>query len=66
VTQGGVLEYTSLVFGYRWLLILVAALYSLEPPSWRASAPPRGCYLASRTRHVLTWTWAPPADRRHW
>jgi hypothetical protein len=26
---GGVLEYTSLIFGYRWLLILVAVLYSL-------------------------------------
>jgi hypothetical protein len=26
---GGVLEYTSLVFGYRWLLVLVAALYGL-------------------------------------
>jgi hypothetical protein len=26
---GGVLEYTSLVLGYRWLLVLVAALYGL-------------------------------------
>ena len=26
---GGVLEYTSLIFGYRWLLVLVAALYGL-------------------------------------
>jgi hypothetical protein len=26
---GGVLEYTSLIFGYRWLLILIAVLYSL-------------------------------------
>jgi len=26
---GGILEYTSLIFGYRWLLILVAVLYSL-------------------------------------
>lgn len=26
---GGVLEYTSLLFGYRWLLVLVAALYGL-------------------------------------
>jgi hypothetical protein len=26
---GGVLEYTSLIFGYRWLLILVAVLYGL-------------------------------------
>jgi hypothetical protein len=26
---GGVLEYTALVFGYRWLLVLVAALYGL-------------------------------------
>ena len=26
---GGVLEYTSLIFGYRWLLVMVAALYGL-------------------------------------
>ena len=26
---GGVLEYTSLVLGYRWLLVLVAVLYGL-------------------------------------
>jgi hypothetical protein len=26
---GGVLEYTSLIFGYRWLLVLVAVLYGL-------------------------------------
>jgi hypothetical protein len=26
---GGLLEYTSLIFGYRWLLILVAVLYGL-------------------------------------
>jgi hypothetical protein len=26
---GGVLEYTSLIFGYQWLLVLVAALYGL-------------------------------------
>jgi hypothetical protein len=26
---GGVLEYTSLILGYRWLLVLVAALYGL-------------------------------------
>jgi hypothetical protein len=26
---GGVLEYTSLIFGYRWLLVMVAVLYGL-------------------------------------
>ncbi len=26
---GGILEYTSLIVGYRWLLVLVAALYGL-------------------------------------
>ncbi len=26
---GGVLEYTSLILGYRWLLVLIAALYGL-------------------------------------
>jgi len=26
---GGVLEYMSLIFGYRWLLVMVAALYGL-------------------------------------
>jgi hypothetical protein len=26
---GGVLEYTSLIFGYQWLLVLVAVLYGL-------------------------------------
>ena len=34
---GGVLEYTSLIFGYRWLLILVALLYSLAFVASRAS-----------------------------
>ncbi len=35
---GGVLEYTSLIFGYQWLLALVAALYGLAflaNPDWR-------------------------------
>jgi hypothetical protein len=26
---GGVLEYASLVVGYRWLLVLVAVLYAI-------------------------------------
>lgn len=33
---GGVLEYTSLIFGYRWLLILVAVLYGLAFVTSRA------------------------------
>jgi hypothetical protein len=35
---GGVLEYTSLIFGYQWLLALAAALYGLAfltNPDWR-------------------------------
>jgi hypothetical protein len=35
---GGLLEYTSLIFGYQWLLALVAALYGLAfltNPDWR-------------------------------
>jgi hypothetical protein len=44
---GGILEYTSMIFGYRWLLILVAVLYGLAflvgRAHWRrpaaASAP---------------------------
>jgi hypothetical protein len=35
---GGVLEYTSLIFGYQWLLVLVAVLYGLAfltSPDWR-------------------------------
>jgi hypothetical protein len=35
--MGGVLEYTSLIFGYRWLLILVAVLYSFAFVTSRAS-----------------------------
>jgi Spermine/spermidine synthase domain len=38
---GGVLEYTSMIFGYRWLLILVAVLYGfaflLGRAHWRSS-----------------------------
>jgi Spermine/spermidine synthase domain len=33
---GGVLEYTSLVLGYRWLLVLVAVLYGLAFVTSRA------------------------------
>jgi hypothetical protein len=43
---GGILEYSSMIFGYRWLLILVAVLYGLAfligRAHWRsgsASAP---------------------------
>ena len=35
---GGVLEYTSLIFGYQWLLVLVAVFYGLAfltNPDWR-------------------------------
>jgi hypothetical protein len=39
---GGILEYTSMIFGYRWLLILVAVLYGLAfligRTHWRRSA----------------------------
>ena len=33
---GGILEYTSMIFGYRWLLILVAVLYGLAFLTGRA------------------------------
>jgi hypothetical protein len=33
---GGVLEYLSLISGYRWLLVLVAALYGLAFLTGRA------------------------------
>jgi Spermine/spermidine synthase domain len=36
---GGLLEYTSLIFGYRWLLVLVALLYGLA-------------FMSSRTRQI--------------
>jgi hypothetical protein len=37
---GGVLEYTSLVVGYRWLLVLVAVLYALAfLTGWRHLRP---------------------------
>ncbi len=38
---GGVLEYTSLIFGYQWLLVLVAALYGLAFVTGRVR-PQRG------------------------
>ncbi len=40
---GGMLEYLSLIFGYQWLLILVAVLYGLAffagRAHWRPAAP---------------------------
>jgi hypothetical protein len=43
---GGVLEYTSLIFGYRWLLILITGLYALafvtSKAGRRAAAPVPG------------------------
>jgi len=37
---GGLLEYTSLIFGYRWLLVLAAVLYALAYASGRVRQPP--------------------------
>ena len=39
---GGVLEYTALIFGYRWLVVLVAVLYSLAFVTSRASRQAAG------------------------
>jgi hypothetical protein len=39
---GGVLEYTSLIFGYRWLLVMVTVLYGLAFISGRMRQPPAG------------------------
>jgi hypothetical protein len=36
---GGLLEYTSLIFGYRWLLVMVAVLYCLAFVSRRQQQP---------------------------
>ena len=54
---GGVLEYTSLIFGYRWLLVMVAILYCLAFISGRMRQPAgaitpyagSGSQLAGRT-----------------
>jgi Spermine/spermidine synthase domain len=50
---GGLLEYTSLIFGYRWLLVLVAVLYGLAfligSPRARAAVSP---YAGSGSRPV--------------
>jgi hypothetical protein len=56
---GGVLEYTALIFGYRWLLILVAVLYSLafvaSRASSRAGGPLPGRVTAAlRARHATS------------
>jgi hypothetical protein len=46
--MGGLLEYTSLIIGYRWLLALVAAAYGLAfvtgygRPRFRAISPYAG------------------------
>ncbi len=33
---GGILEYTSLIIGYRWLIVMVALLYGLAfVTGWR-------------------------------
>lgn len=45
---GGVLEYTSLIFGYRWLLILVAVLYGLAFATSRAGRRITGVPLPNR------------------
>jgi hypothetical protein len=49
---GGILEYASLVVGYRWLLVFVAVLYGLAfLTGWRhlRGAGP----MATRTRQPL-------------
>jgi Spermine/spermidine synthase domain len=54
---GGLLEYTSLSLGYRWLLVMVAVLYALAYVSGRMRQPPgalspyadSGSRLAGRT-----------------
>jgi hypothetical protein len=54
---GGLLEYTSLIFGYRWLLVMVAVLYCLAFISRRTRKEPgattpyadSGSRLAGRT-----------------
>jgi hypothetical protein len=56
---GGVLEYTSLILGYRWLLILVAVLYSLafvtSRASRRAGGPlPARVTATPRARHATS------------
>jgi Spermine/spermidine synthase domain len=37
---GGLLEYTSLIFGYRWLLVIVAVMYGLAFVTGRTRQPP--------------------------
>jgi hypothetical protein len=54
---GGLLEYTSLIFGYRWLLVMAAVLYGLAFASGRMRQSPgavipyagSGSRLAGRT-----------------
>jgi hypothetical protein len=46
---GGVLEYASLVVGYRWLLVLVAVLYALAFLAGRRHLRPRSPSLRLRS-----------------
>jgi len=58
---GGVLEYASLIVGYRWLLVFVALLYGLAfLTGWqhlRAAGPCPGCWFPPRP---CAWPWARP------
>jgi SAM-dependent methyltransferase len=51
---GGLLEYTSLILGYRWLLVLVAGLYGLAflTGARRGLAEPVSPYVGSGSRAV--------------
>jgi hypothetical protein len=51
---GGMLEYTSLIVGYRALLIIVAALYALAAVSERALTSSRDGSLADRFTAPVT------------
>jgi len=66
---GGVLEYLSLIIGYRWLLAVVALLYGLAfitgrghlPASGRSPQPFRGSSMAQVAR--LACSAVAPAGR---
>ena len=61
---GGILEYTSLIIGYRWLLVLVALLYGLAFITGRRHlrlAAPAGARCRSRPPGSAP---APPSRER--